>query len=203
VSVDGSEVTSVWTSWDEFPYEGQGMSNGVVLEYPHTNSVTIDPDTGHVLLSLYLADALAMVDPDTGLAEWTMGGESSTWTMLDGEAFARQHSPVLLDGGARLALFDNGAGSEEDPAEAAIYDLDWETRVATRSFHFDDGGIHAQVTTGSAVPVGDAGSMLVAWGSDATLTQVSASGDVEMELLWHGDLFGYTAHLADLAGATW
>lgn len=203
VTADGSEITSVWSSWDEFPYAGESMSNGVVLEYPHTNSVTVDPDTGHVLLSLYLADALAMVDPATGLAEWTMGGESSTWTMLDGEAFAHQHSPVLLEGGSRLALFDNGAGSEADPAEAAIYDLDWASKVATRSFRYDDGGIHTQVTTGSAVPSGDDGSMLVAWGSDATLTQVSASGEVEMEVLWHGDLFGYTAHLAELAGAAW
>jgi hypothetical protein len=193
----------VWSSWDEFPYAGESMSNGVIAEYPHTNSVTVDPDTGHVLLSLYLANALAMVDPATGEAEWTMGGERSDWTLPGDDGFAHQHSPVLLDGGGRLALFDNGAGSEADPAEAAIYDLDWDARVATRSFRFDDSGIHRQITTGSAVPVGDAGSVLVAWGSDAMLTQVSEAGEVEWELLWDGDLFGYTAHVDDLSGASW
>ncbi len=201
VSADGSEVKSVWTSWDEFPYAGEAMTNGVVSEYPHTNSVSVDPDTGDVLLSLYLADTLAMVDPATGRATWTLGGARSDWTVAEGEAFAHQHSPVLLDGGARLALFDNGAGAESDPAEAAIYDLDWDSFTATRSFAFDEGGEHQQVTTGSAVPVGE--SVLVAWGSDASLTQVSLAGEVEWEVQWHGDLFGYTAHVADLAGASW
>lgn len=198
VSPDGSEVKTVWTSWDEFPYTGQSMSDGQVAEYPHTNSVTVDRSTGNVLLSLYLADALAMVDPETGLTVWTMGERDSDWTFPEGEAFAHQHSPQLLDDGLRLAIFDNGAGDPADPAEAALYDLDWDTFTATRAWSYDQGGVHTSITTGSAIPVGDAGSVLVAWGSDAALTQVSAAGEVEWQVEWQGDSFGYTSHIAEL-----
>jgi hypothetical protein len=202
VSADGAEVTTVWSSWDEFPYEGLSMSGSEGTEYPHTNSFDVDPDTGNLLISLYLADTLAFVDPTTGLSEWTMGGTHSNWTLPSGTGFARQHSPHLFDDGAHLALFDNGSGSPDDAyAQAAIYDLDWDTRTATRSWMYDEGGVHSHVTMGSVSPVAG-GSALVSWGSEASLTQVSASGEVELEIT-SPDTLGYSEHLSSVAGAIW
>lgn len=199
VSADGAEVTSVWDSWDDFAYTGLAVNTDNGAEYPHTNSLAVDPATGDLLLSIYLEDTIAAVDPTTGDIVWKLGGADSDWSVDEG--FARQHSPYLLAGGDQLAIFDNGDGSE--PAEAAIYDLDWDTLTATRSWAWDDGGVHELVTMGSAVPVDDAGSMLVAWGSDAALSQVSAGGEVEWEAGWAGDSVGFTSHLETVAGATW
>lgn len=200
VSADGSVIEQIWSSWDEFPFTGSGMWGTDGLEYPHTNSVVVDPATGDVVLSLYFADTVIAVDPEDGQTRWRMGGDASDWE-LD-EPFARQHSPFFVDGGARLALFDNGFGDEEDPAEATLYELDWATRSARRSWAFDDGGDHFGITMGSAVPT-PTDDLLVAWGSDAELTRVTEAGQVRWKLLLDGDSFGYTTLVEDLAGASW
>ncbi len=203
ISADGSEVRTVWRSWDEFPYTDEPDPDVTSMDWPHTNSVSVDPETGDVLLSLLRLNTLAMVDPSTGLSVWTMGGDDSDWTFPDGEAFAHQHSPLLVDGDSRLAIFDNGLDDASDPAEAAVYDLDWDTLTATRSWSYDQGGAHTNITTGSAIPVGDAGSVLVSWGSDPTLTQVSASGEVEWQLEFDLRCLGYVSQTTDLGGAAW
>ncbi len=200
ISADGSEVTTVWISWDEFPYAGVSMGRGAVAEYPHTNSVTVDRNTGNLLLSMLLADALAMVDPATGLAVWTMGGADSDWEFEADETFAHQHSPLLIDGGRQLALFDDGAGDSADSAEAAVYDLDWGTFQARRTWSYDEQGEHVGLTTGSVAPVNSGGSLLVAGGSDASLSQVSQSGELEWEVGFLGDTMGYSSHLTLLGG---
>ena len=200
ISPDGQDIATVWDSWDQFPYAGESMEGSDRAEYPHTNSVIVDPDSGELVLSLYMTDTLVWVDPSTGRVDAEMGGDDSDWTFTDGEAFAHQHSPVLLDDDARLLIFDNGSGGNGDPSEAAMYDLDWSARTAARSWSYDEGGAHRNVTAGSVVRVDDAGDMLVAWGSDAALTQVSAAGEVDWEAQWPGSLVGFTSHLASLDG---
>jgi hypothetical protein len=202
VSADGSEVEQVWSSWDEFPFTETvtAMASFNGLEYPHTNSVVVDAATGDLVLSLYLLDALIAVDPASGSTRWQMGGEGSDWQV--DVPFAHQHSPLLVQDGGQLALFDNGSGDEADPAEAALYTLDWERHTATRTWDYDEGGAHLDVTMGSAVPTAE-DDLLVAWGSDAELTRVSPEGEVRWAMAWDGDSFGYTALVDDLAGASW
>lgn len=203
VSADGAAVTTVWTSWTEFPYTAEMVQGERAPEYPHTNSLSVDPETGLVLLSLYLADSVILMDPATGLAVWRMGGADSDWAVAEGGTFAHQHSPVLLDGGTRLVVFDNGSGERADPAQASIYALDHAALTATRTWTYDQGGVHLNITTGSAIPVGAEGSVLVAWGSDAVITQVSVGGEVEWQVEHDGEKFGYTSHLADFVGSSW
>lgn len=201
IAPDGSDVHAVWSSWDEFPYAGVSMPGAGYPEFPHTNSVIVDPESGDVLLSLYLIDSLVLVDPATGLSRWQLGGDDSDWSIPEGETFSHQHSPAFFNGHDQVALFDNG--EETDPAEAAVYDLDWDHMSADRTWVTDDGGGHMNITTGSAVSVGDAGDVLVAWGSDAVLSQVTAAGEDDWRVEWDGDLFGFTARIDDLAGASW
>jgi hypothetical protein len=200
VSPDGRSFEVVWSSWDEFPYAGSAMSGVSGLEYPHTNSLDIDAETGDLLLSLYLADAIVRVDPTSGRSRWVMGGERSDWRFDDGEGFSRQHSPLLLDGGSRLALFDNGDGGEDGAfAEAVIYALDPDTLRARREWAYSEGGVHQRVTMGSVVPT-EGGGALVSWGSDATLSRVTAEGQLQSVLALDGLAFGYTDHLSEVVG---
>jgi hypothetical protein len=52
---------------------------------------------------------------------------------------------------------------------------------------------------GSVVPT-EGGGALVSWGSDATLSRVTAEGQLQSVLALDGLAFGYTDHLSEVVG---
>lgn len=202
VAPDGS-VRVLWSSWDSLTWDGSGMqTEGGAIEWPHANSLSYDADRRKVMVSLFYLDAIAQIDRDTGTLDWLLGGEQSDWT-VEGEGFAGQHAPVMLDDGRLLVLMDNGPlASGGKPAEARAYDLNADTMTATERWTFDDGAVHTGVILGDVSWIGD-DAAVVNWGSTGLIQQVNAAGEIQMQLNFGlGEFAEFSEHIDELAGAT-
>lgn len=201
---DGSVVRVLWSVWDHFTYDGTGAMTNVngETEWPHANSLSYDPQTGKVWVSLWCIDAVVQIDFTSGKQDWQMGGDGSDWTAVNG-FFHNQHAPVPLDGGTKMLITDDGDESDGSvPVGAfAVYDLDPTTMTATRLWSYNDGGLHGGMLLGNAERLTD-GSYELNWGSGGRLQNVSDGGRLRWQLDFGlGTALGFGEHIEQLGDA--
>ena len=199
IAPDGS-TRELWNSWDHYAWNGDGiLSDNGEVDWPHANSLWYDGEDRKVLLSLFFLDAVVQIDRDSGAVDWQLGGDASDWEVVGG-GFSGQHAPVLVNEGRSLVLMDNGrTGMGPSAAEACVYDLDFDTRVATLRWSFDDDLGHEGVLLGNVSWVSD-DDIVVNWGSAGLLQRISAAGDVRWEVAYPlGEYALFSEHIADFS----
>lgn len=186
VQPDGSS-TVVWTTWDDFPYDGSLGDSGRI-EWTHCNSVRYAADTNLWLVSVHNLDTVVAIDGATGRRRWSLGGPQAL--VLDGDSpFAGQHAATFVDGG--VAMFDNRLGEDGLWSRAVRYTVDLDGGSYTPTWTFDDDRSTFTAILGN-VDVHDDDDVTVGWGSAGRITEVAPDGTVQWSLdAALGGSFGY------------
>jgi Arylsulfotransferase (ASST) len=180
VDAAGNELMR-WSSWGDIPLADNLSGN--LVEYAHINSVAIDHTDGNLIASLRGTSEVIKVNRQTGELMWRLGGRSSDFTIDDPlGSFCGQHTASRLANG-NLLVFDNGVdcppnGADRGVSRAAEYAIDEVTMTAELVWSHSQGLFG--FATGSTQRFVN-GNTLIAWGTNGTLTEVDANGDILWE----------------------
>lgn len=106
------------------------------LDNIHTNSVSIDPKDGNVVISNRNMDNVVKISKETGEILWIFGGEYNQFDYNGMEPFSRQHDAEFNEKG-ELTLYDNGV--EKERGRGLIIDLDEDNKkVISYKEYIDD-----------------------------------------------------------------
>lgn len=175
-----------WRASDHFPINttykvpiATGEYREAAFDYFHINSVDKDHH-GNYIVSARHTHSISCIDRDSGEILWTLGGKLNDFTdMSDGEAtsFSFQHD-ARWHGNGTLTLFDNAAGSNENPSAVSrgmVIDLDVPARQATlRGAYYHPQDMES-VSQGN-VQLLPNGNVFVGWGHSAAFTEFRADG---------------------------
>jgi hypothetical protein len=148
-------------------------------DYVHLNSIALDHD-GDVLVSARHTSAVYSIDRETGVLEWTLGGENSDFEMGAGTVFGWQHDARRQPDGT-LSIFDNAAsnlGQSGTVSRLLLLDVDEQARTATLRGSYARGVLATSQGNAQRVPDGD---YVVGWGDQPRYTVFTPTGDVVYE----------------------
>lgn len=184
----------LWSTWDDFEPipddEEEDAFYQFGMDWTHGNGLARDAATGEWLVSLHNLDTLVRLSSEGELL-WRIGGPEDGFTLLGGERFANQHSPVLTESG--ILLFDN-----KTPDIDALYSRAVEYRVDLGAGTLEeiwsfDGEQDLYSAFMGAVERTHRGTTLIGWGSGGRLTEVDADGNVVWQVETAvGSSFGFT-----------
>lgn len=143
--IQGDDVIWEWYSGDHevfatAPIHRESMGD-VLMHQPsldniHTNSVSIDPKDGNVVISNRNMDNVVKISKETGEILWIFGGEYNQFDYNGMEPFSRQHDAEFNEKG-ELTLYDNGV--EKERGRGLIIDLDEDNKkVISYKEYIDD-----------------------------------------------------------------
>jgi Arylsulfotransferase (ASST) len=155
-------------------------------DYLHLNSIDVDRD-GDLLLSARHTGTVYKVDRRTGEVIWRLGGRESDFEMEEGSAFSSQHAARSQADGT-IALFDNGAPVRptREESRAISLRLDERSMTATLAGEWTHPEEPLAETQGNAQPL-PAGGVLVGWGSEPIVSELSEEGEVLLDARFSAD----------------
>lgn len=183
----------LWSTWDDFEpidNDDEDAFYRFGVDWTHGNGLAWDPATGEWFVSLHNLDTLVRISGQGNLM-WRLGGPEDGFTLLGGERFSNQHSPILTEEG--VLLFDNKQPDIEELYSRAVeYRIDLEARTLEEIWSFDgDQDLYSAFM--GAVERTDRGTTLIGWGSGGRLTEVDAEGTVVWQVETEvGSSFGFT-----------
>lgn len=133
------EVTAVWHGSEHWDYRHADFPLSDEVEhydYAHVNSIQYHPTERQMLISSRHLNEVTNIDIDTGEILWRLGGEESTFTLVDDDGFSYQHCAGYTQDG--VILFDN-ANNTGNIARAVEYKLNHETGEATKVLEYMPG----------------------------------------------------------------
>lgn len=188
------QVVFEWRSWDHFEITDATHENlnAAYIDYVHANALEVEPD-GSLLMSSRHMDEVTKIDRETGAIVWRWGGRHNQFTFVgDTTKFSHQHAIRRLENG-RYMLFDNGNYSVPRVSRAVEYVLDQDAMTAERVWQYRTVPDTYGAAMGSAQRLPN-GSTLICWGTgQPEITEVSADGEVVMELILPGAYMTYRA----------
>lgn len=207
VEVATGAVRFEWSALDHIPLSDSESELDTDMEESGTRDAPYDPyhfnsvteDGGDALLvSARNTHAVYRVRRSTGRLDWTLGGKSSDFEMLDDAAFAWQHDAERQDDGT-ITLFDNQAapavGDVSRGLRLAVDTSEWTAEVVTAYLPPDERLAESQ----GNLEVLEDGSVFIGWGSLPYYSLYSGDG----ELLQDAELAGgisYRAYLSHWEG---
>lgn len=129
-----------WNSCDHIhPEESYGFSYNVNnFDYFHINSVEIDKDDGHLLVSARHTNSVIKIHRTTGDVIWRLGGTQSDFTFINDGAFSGQHDARSYGNGV-ITIHDNGNLATPKVTRGITYQLDTINWTATLIDEFNTG----------------------------------------------------------------
>ncbi|GAA0425194.1 arylsulfotransferase family protein [Leifsonia naganoensis] len=155
-----------------------GTTAGRAFDPYHLNAV--DDAGERLLVSSRHTHTVYAIDRSTGEVEWRFGGKKSDIAVPDDAAFAWQHDVRAQDDGT-ITLFDNHlySSSAGGTSRGLAFRVDETAKTATLLQEYATAG-HLGTAMGST-QVLPGGNVLVGWGTDPTVTEFTAAGDVVWE----------------------
>jgi hypothetical protein len=203
VDENGVEVWR-WNSWGHLPLRDN--LDGDPVDYAHANSIEVDTD-GNLLVSLRSMSAVVKINRQTGAVMWTLGGRSNDFRIIDPlGGFCGQHDARRLANG-HLLMFDNGIdcapdGADRNRSRAVEYAID-EQAMTARLVWSHEQPLYGFATGGTQRLAN--GNTLIGWGTAATITEVTRSGQRVFEMEPRNDaglpFFSYRARRAPFPDA--
>lgn len=127
----------------------------------HTNSISIDPNDGNVIISARNMDSVMKIDVNTNEVIWRLGGKHDEFNLPAKEKFLRQHHANMI--GDTLYVFNNGVHPHGEksgsPSTGMMFSLDEKARKVTGHQVISDGKSYGRFA-GSFMPVGDKGYLI-------------------------------------------
>ncbi len=179
IDVKTGLVLQQWDSLNHVPlgasYSPVARHTGVPWDYFHINSIEPESD-GSVLISARNTSAIYDVSSTDGVANWTLGGKFTSFTLGAGTRFYFQHDARLHAGGM-LTLFDDaGQPFREKQSRALTLRLDTTKKTATLVSQF----FHTPALKAPAEGNTDLlanGDQLVSWGQAPFVTEFDRRGN--------------------------
>jgi outer membrane protein assembly factor BamB len=154
----------------------QEMPSSGPYDYFHLNSIQQLPD-GNLLVSARNTSAVYLINKQTGMIIWTLGGKHSSFKMGPGTTFRWQHDAHLV--GQTVTLFNDGWGGagypQSSPSEGITLHLSTKTMTATLVHRYTHSPSVTAGTQGSMETLPN-GNVFVGWGSDPDFSEYSPSG---------------------------
>lgn len=120
-----------WHSLDQIALEeSQVPLDTPLVDYVHTNSLTLDTD-GDLLMSARHLSSVVKIDRDTGEIVWRLGGERSDFTFPDDTGPGFPHDARRNPDGT-ISVFDNGNPRTPQQSRGVAWRLDETAGTATR-----------------------------------------------------------------------
>jgi hypothetical protein len=186
IDIATGELIFEWRASHHYPVNttfkvpiSTGQYRDSAFDYFHINSVDKDHQ-GNYIVSARHTHTVSCVDSSTGAVLWTLGGKLNDFTDLsDGEAtsFSWQHD-ARWHGNSTLTLFDNAAGSNENPSAVSrgmIVDLDVPARQATLQGSYYHPQDMEAVSQGNLQLLPN-GNVFVGWGHSAAFSEFRPDG---------------------------
>jgi len=214
LDADG-DVVFEWDSADHMPFDElpsyllEGLAYADVWEYAHINSIDVDPDDGHYVMSVRFTSEVYKVAKtattlngeqfEPGDIVWRLGGEQSDFDLssdprTDWDGFSLQHSARPLPGG-RIMVFDNSlrwSWTTTGDARYVEYTLDTATMTATLYDDWELGGAGGVDCCGSVQRTSD-GHTVIGWGDldmskpgSPVATEISETGERLLDIYLPG-----------------
>lgn len=185
---DTEDIWSCAAFYEEIKHEDHNCSS---------NTVTWDDASGHVLFSLYSADSVVEVDPESGESLRWFGHIPEAWAFdPEHSAFWWQHGVHYTADGTMLVSAREARYGQETVVRE--YELDEETETLVQVWTFGDGeGIYGP-EMGEAHRLGN-GNTLHNYGSGARVREITPEGAVVWDLTFSsGTYLGRTTPIGDL-----
>lgn len=186
-----------WDSLDHVSvsdsYQFAPPTAGHPWDYFHVNSVSENSD-GSILLSGRNTWAVYNVSHQTGAIRWSLGGKSSTFTMLHNSPFMFQHDATML-GSDTVSIFDDGAGPPVVHKRSRGLDLQLDFASRTARMILQDEhkpGLLAEYE-GSVQRLYN-GDNFVGWGQQPFMTEFNAKGRAVFDARFVDDNASYRAY---------
>ncbi|MHB8531104.1 MAG: arylsulfotransferase family protein [Solirubrobacteraceae bacterium] len=161
-------------------------------DYFHLNSIDVEPN-GAMLLSARSTWAVYQVAKGSGLVQWRLGGNHSSFQMGPGTKMAWQHDARLL-GNGEVSVFDDGSNPPiHEQSRALRIKLDLRARRATltaASVHENPPLLAASQGNAQVLPNGNT---LVGYGGAPAISEYSPSGSLLFDAHMPYDMTFYRA----------
>jgi hypothetical protein len=165
-------------------YHARPADPSVPWDYFHVNSIAIDPDDGHLLISGRNTWAVYKVHRRTGAVLSTLGGRRNDFSMGPGTHFAFQHHVVAHPDGT-VSIFDNEGGppSEASQSRALVLAVDQKARSVRLAAQYRHRPPILSEALGSVQRLGDGGrdGTFVGWGDSSYFTRYDGSGALALD----------------------
>lgn len=105
--------------------EGRDYSDSTVAhDYAHLNSIFVDPNDNHLILSFRNFNQIIKINRSSGDIIWKLGGKLSDFSLTSDKTFLRQHHATITDGGKTLMFLDNGEDAIRRSSRILEFKLD-------------------------------------------------------------------------------
>ncbi|MGH9293611.1 MAG: arylsulfotransferase family protein, partial [Acidimicrobiales bacterium] len=153
---------------------------GPPWDYFHINSVAVDPDDGHFVVSGRNTWAAYKIHRRTGEVIWRLGGRRSAFEMGRDASFAYQHD-VTPQRGGNYTIFDNeGAPWHKPPSRGIVLRLDEARRTATLVRQYRHSPAVRSDALGSVQEI-PGRHVFIGWGTSAYFTEYDSTGRVVLD----------------------
>jgi hypothetical protein len=160
-------------------------------DYFHINSIDVDQD-GNLLISARNTWSVYKVERNSGEVLWRLGGKNSDFEMGPGTRFAYQRDARRQRDGT-ISIFDNGAHPQvHEESRGIVVGLDEQRMSAklVREYTFPEKLISTSQGNMQILPNSN---VLIGWGSQPFITEVSHEGELLFEARFPPDGESYRA----------
>lgn len=184
---------TIETVWD---CQALADAVGDDIDYCGSNTVWYDPDTGHVLNSIYSTETIVEVDLEAGEAVRWFGHTTGAWSFDPPEsAFWWQHGGYITEAGTLLTSSKGTDSARETVVREYAFDEARQALVEVWSFGEGE-GVYGDVM-GEAHRLGN-GNTLHNYGSATRLREVTPEGVVVWDVNWRASTMGRSTPIGDL-----
>ncbi len=181
-----------WRSWDHYNLtDSYNDLSQVFIDAIHLNSLELDDDNNLIVSALALAE-VTKINRQTGDILWRMGGKNNQFTFPNEDQthaplyFMYQHDVRRLPNG-NLTMFDNGDVNLRKYSRVVEYDIDENSKTATKVWEYRHNPDIYSNNMGTAQRLPN-GNTIIGWGFATmyggvpAVTEVDALGNVIFEL---------------------
>jgi len=184
-----------WLTKDHFSFRDRDDNALAVpfLDFTHCNSLENDGDTAFLLSSREL-DEVTKISRKDGHIIWRWGGIKNQFTFSnDSIFFSHQHYVKRLPND-NIIMFDNGFGNTPQVSRAVEYNLDEQSKRATKVWEYYHNPKVYGNSLGSVQQL-DNGNRLIGWGGcdSVAVTEVKPDGSTALEIKFDPQTYSYRA----------
>lgn len=191
---ENKNVVFQWRSWDYINILDAVNVNftGSVVDYIHGNAIEHDND-GNIMISSRHLNEITKINRSNGAIIWRLGGVNNQFTFVnDTIPFHYQHHIRRIENG-NITLYDNGNFRTPLESRALEFNLDEVNKVATLVWSYKNTPVIYGGFLGSVQRLRN-GNTLIGWGGTSpTLTEVTPSGTIALEMKFPTGVFSYRA----------